>query len=110
MNDPFSVNPLKYGSSEIDPDPVVGLVSMRNEIYAINRNTIEVFRNIGGDLFPFQRVTGAQIERGAVGTHCAVAYLGRIAFMGGNRNEAVSVRMGIFRSGPRPSIHGSAKR
>jgi hypothetical protein len=95
LNDPFSVNPLKYGSSEVDPDPVVGLISMRNEVYAINRNTIEVFRNIGGDLFPFQRVTGGQIERGAVGTHCAVAYLGRIAFMGGNRNEAVSVRMGI---------------
>ena len=95
LNDPFSVNPLKYGSSEIDPDPVVGLLTLRNEIYAVNRHTIEVFRNIGGDLFPFQRVNGGQIERGAVGTHCAVAYMNRIAFMGSKRNEAISVRLGI---------------
>lgn len=95
LNDPFSVNPLKYGSSEIDPDPVVGLLTLRNEIYAINRHTIEVFRNIGGDNFPFQRVDGGQIERGAIGTHCAVAYMNRIAFMGGGRNEAISVRLGL---------------
>lgn len=95
LNDPFAVNPLKFGSSEVDPDPVVGLVTLRNEIYAINRHTIEVFRNIGGDLFPFQRVNGGQIERGAVGTHCAVDYLGRIAFVGGGRNEGIGVYLGM---------------
>lgn len=95
LNDPFSVNPLKFGSSEVDPDPIVGLVSLRNEIYAVNRNTIEVFRNIGGDLFPFQRVNGGQIERGAVGTHCVVDYLNQIAFVGGGRNEGIGVYMGL---------------
>jgi hypothetical protein len=46
--DPTQVNPLKYGSSEVDPDPVVALLKLRNEVYALNRNTIEVFDNIGG--------------------------------------------------------------
>jgi hypothetical protein len=94
LTDPTQVNPLKYGSSEVDPDPVVGLVKTRNEIYAINRNTIEVFDNVGGEFFPFARIDGAQIQKGAVGTHAACVYLERIAFVGGGRNERVSVYLG----------------
>jgi hypothetical protein len=37
LGNPLAVNPLKYGSSEIDPDPVVALLKLRNEIYALNR-------------------------------------------------------------------------
>jgi hypothetical protein len=62
LSDPTQVNPLKYGSSEVDPDPVVALLKLRNEIYALNRNTIEVFDNVGGDLFPFARIAGAQVQ------------------------------------------------
>jgi hypothetical protein len=47
LSDPTQVNPLKYGSSEVDPDPVLALLKLRNEIYALNRNTIEVFRQRG---------------------------------------------------------------
>lgn len=66
LSDPTQVNPLKYGSSEVDPDPVVALLKLRNEIYALNRNTIEVFDNVGGDFFPFQRIDGAQIQRASL--------------------------------------------
>jgi hypothetical protein len=95
LSNPLAVNPLKYGSSEVDPDPVVALLKLRNEIYAINRNTIEVFDNVGGELFPFQRIDGAQIMRGAVGTH-AVCVFGDegIAFLGGGRNEPPSIYLG----------------
>lgn len=94
LNDPFSVNPLKYGSSEIDPDPVIGLLKLRNEVYALNRNTIEVFDNIGGDFFPFQRIDGAQIQKGVLGTHAACVFVETIAFLGSGRNEAPSVYLG----------------
>ena len=30
LGDPTSVNPLKYGSSEVDPDPIVGLIKLRS--------------------------------------------------------------------------------
>jgi hypothetical protein len=95
LSNPLAVNPLKYGSSEVDPDPVVALLKLRNEIYAINRNTIEVFDNVGGNLFPFQRIDGAQIMRGAVGTH-AVCVFGDegLAFLGGGRNEPPSIYLG----------------
>jgi hypothetical protein len=91
LTDPTQVNPLKYGSSEVDPDPVVALIKLRNEIYAINANTIEVFDNVGGDFFPFNRVDGAQVQKGAVGTHACCEFMQRIALVGGGRGEAPSV-------------------
>jgi hypothetical protein len=91
LNNPFAVNPLKYGSSEADPDPVVALLKVRNEVYALNRHTIEVFDNVGGSLFPFQRVEGAQVQRGAIGTHACCLFMESIAFIGGGRNEAPAV-------------------
>ncbi len=94
LSDPTQVNPLKYGSSEIDPDPVVALLKLRNEIYALNRNTIEVYDNVGGDLFPFQRIEGAQIEKGVVGTHACCVYLESIAFLGSGFNEAPGIYLG----------------
>ena len=94
LNDPAQVNPLKYGSSEVDPDPVVALLKLRNEIYALNRNTIEVFDNVGGDFFPFQRIDGAQIQKGCLGTQACCIYLERLAFLGGGRNEAPGIYVG----------------
>lgn len=94
LNNPLAVDPFKYGSSEVDPDPVNGLLKLQNEAYALNRNTIEVFNNIGGDVFPFQRIDGAQIEKGSVGTHTACTFGEVMAFMGGGRNEAIGVYLG----------------
>jgi len=94
LNDPYSVNPLKYGSSEADPDPIKGLIKLRNEVYACNRNTIEVFQNVGGDLFPFQRIEGAYMQRGVVGTYAVAMFMENLAFLGGGRNEAPAVWIG----------------
>ena len=94
LSDPLAVNPLKYGSAEADPDPVVALLKLRNEVYALNRQTIEVFDNVGGDLFPFQRIEGAQIEKGVVGTHACCIFLETVAFLGGGFNEAPGIYLG----------------
>tara|TARA_R110002110_G_scaffold51122_5_gene150398 strand:+ start:3914 stop:5314 length:1401 start_codon:yes stop_codon:yes gene_type:complete len=94
LADPFAVNPLKYGSSEADPDPIEALLKLRNEVYALNRYTIEVFDNVGTTGFPFQRIAGAQIQKGSVGTHACCVFMDNIAFMGGGRNEAPSIFMG----------------
>jgi hypothetical protein len=94
LTDPLQVNPLKYGSSEVDPDPVVALLKLRNEVYALNRNTIEVFDNVGGELFPFQRIDGAQLQKGVVGTFACCVYIDRIAFLGSGRNEAPGIYVG----------------
>ena len=94
LTDPTQVSPLKYGSSEIDPDPINGILKLRNEIYAVNRYTIEVFDNVGSANFPFQRINGAQIQRGSLGTFCSVVYENSIAFLGSGRSEAPAIYLG----------------
>lgn len=94
LNDPYSVDPLKYGSSEVDPDPIVGLQKLRDEIYSVNRYSIEVYQNVGGTGFPFQRIPGAMLQRGAVGTYASAVFLENIAFLGGGRNEPPAIWLG----------------
>lgn len=95
LNDPTAVDPLKYGSAELDPDPLVRVLKVRNEPHAVGRYTIEVFTNIGGPGFPFQRNEGAQIHRGAVGTHAAIVFdADKVAFVGGGLNEPCAVYLG----------------
>jgi hypothetical protein len=95
LSDPTQVNPLKYGSSEIDPDPIVTVLKVRNEVVAVNRYTIEFFNNIGGNLFPFQRIEGAQLQKGAIGRHCACTFADTVAFLGSGRNETPAIYMGL---------------
>ena len=91
LANPLSVSPTKYGSSEIDPDPIVALLELRNEVYALNRYSIEVFDNIGGKGFPFQRIDGAHVTKGCVGTHACAVFEESIAFIGGGHDEPNSV-------------------
>lgn len=91
LNDPFSVNPLKYGSSETDPDDILAVHRQRNEIYSFGRYTTEVYQNAGGAGFPFVRIEGAQIARGIVGTHALCSLNESFAFCGSARNEPPSV-------------------
>jgi hypothetical protein len=94
LGDPLAINPLKYGSSEADPDPVIGLRKIRNEVYAVNRYTMELFDNVGGEFFPFARIEGAQIQKGAIGTFAHAQFLDAIAFVGSGRNEALGIYLG----------------
>lgn len=95
LNDPLSVNPLKYGSSEVDPDPVVAVKRIRTEATALNRYTIETFQNVGGDFFPFQRIDGATVQKGCIGTHACCLFAESVAFLGSGRNEAPSVYLAL---------------
>lgn len=105
LGDPLSVNPLKYGSSEADPDPVIAILKLRNEVAALNRHTVEFFDNIGGDLFPFQRIEGAQIEKGCIGKDACCVYMEAIAFLGSGFNEQPSVYIGANGNALKISTH-----
>ncbi len=91
LNDPTQINPLKYGSAETDPDSIVGLMVLRGEVYAMNRYTIEVFDNVGGDGFPFARITGATVPRGLVGVNMKCLFSETIAFMGSGKSEQYAI-------------------
>lgn len=87
LNDPTSINPLKYGSSEADPDKIMRVLKVRNELTVVNRHTIEVFENVGGNFFPFARIPGAFVSRGAIGRRAACVFEDAVAFVGGGQTE-----------------------
>jgi hypothetical protein len=91
LNDPAAVDPLKYGSSEADPDPVVGLLALRGTVYALNRHSIEAFQNTGGTGFPFRRNRGSEINKGAAGPDAFCPFVETFAFCGSGRNETPGV-------------------
>ena len=91
LADKTAVNPLRYGSAESDPDPIMAVDKLRNEAYALGRYSIEAFDNVGGTGFPFQRIEGAQVPRGVIGTHAYCKFAGSFAFIGSARDEAPSV-------------------
>lgn len=92
--DPFEISPTKYGSSEADPDPIIGLLKVRNELCVFNRYTIEVFDNVGNAGFAFARIDGAMMTKGLVGTHAKCQFVGSFAFVGSGKNEPCSVYIG----------------
>lgn len=93
INNPFSVNPLRYGALQNDPSEILALLKVKDEPYAISRYTISPLSNVGGTGFPFVVVDGGVIQKGAAGQRCACVYLETIAFMGSGRNEAIGVYM-----------------
>lgn len=95
LGNPLAVASDKYGSSEVDPDPIVGLLKVHNEVYALNRYTIEAFYNKGTGVFPFARIEGTRMNRGLVGVHAKCEFQGAIAFMGGGRHEPTSIWIGL---------------
>lgn len=97
LDNHLSINPLKYGSSEANPDPIKALLRHRNEAYALNRHTIEVFKNVGGSAisFPFTRIESAQIQRGCIGTHACCVFDDAIAFLGSKKKEPCALWLGI---------------
>jgi hypothetical protein len=93
LADPFSYNPLKYGSTDA-PDPVLGLLKVQNEVHVISRHRIDPFQNVGGSLFPFARVKEGLITKGAIGKRAACVFNDNVAFLGSGLNEAPSVYLG----------------
>lgn len=91
INDPTAVDPLKYGSSESDPDRITGLIRIRDEMAVPNLNTIDFFTYVGGSGFPLQLNTGATIPIGCVGPRAKCLAFQSFAFVGGGRNQANAV-------------------
>lgn len=94
LNDPMKINPLSFGSAEVEGDANVAIVKVRNEPFVCGSETIEVFQNVGGSGFMFQRVIGAMITKGVVGTQAAVEVEDSLFFVGAGRGEAPSVYLG----------------
>lgn len=91
LSDPMSVDPLKYGSAEADPDMVTGLLRLRSELYVLGQNTIQIYTDQGGTVFPFAVNPGATIPIGCVGPRAKCLFSQTFAFCGSGRNHAPAI-------------------
>lgn len=91
LTDPTSIDPLKYGSAEADPDMVTGLLRLRSELYVFGSNTIQIFTDQGGTVFPFAVNDGATIPIGCVGPRAKCLFSQTFAFCGAGRNHAPAI-------------------
>lgn len=91
LSDPTQIDPLKYGSAESDPDMVVALLRLRNELKALGASTIETQNDAGGSGYPFASNPGATVPIGCVGPQAKCKFSETFAFVGAARNDAPSV-------------------
>lgn len=87
LNDPFTYDALDFGTAEINPDKITGLHVNHNELYVIGEETIELFQNVGGAGFPFQRINGANIQKGSFSRFSPIEFDNSFVFLGGGLNE-----------------------
>jgi len=91
LNDGLSYNALDFGSAEADPDDIVAPIVHKNQLFIVGSETTEVFQNIGGSGFPFQRVNGYVIDKGLFAPFSIVKADGTFLMIGGGVNESPAV-------------------
>lgn len=91
LNDPFTYAGLDFGTAEINPDRIVALHVNHNELFVGGLETIELFQNVGGAGFPFQRIPGANIQKGVHAKFSLVEFDNTFLFIGGGLNELSAV-------------------
>jgi len=91
LNDPLDFDALDFGTSEINPDPIIAGHVNHNELFILNSETIELFQNIGGSGFVFQRIPGANIQKGCFARSSVIEFDNSFCFIGGGENEKAAV-------------------
>lgn len=63
------IDPLDFATAEGSPDGLMSLIVDHREIWLMGRSSVEVWVNVGGADFPFQRIQGAFLEVGCAAAH-----------------------------------------
>jgi hypothetical protein len=91
LNDGTAYNALDFGTAEVDPDLITGLHVNRNILYVAGAITNEPFQNVGGDGFPFQRISGGVIQKGISSKFTLVDFDNTFVGIGGGVNEQPAI-------------------
>jgi len=91
LNNPLVINALDFGSAEIRPDKIIAVHVNHNELFVTGEDTIELFQNVGGSGFPFQRVRGGDIQKGVHAKFSLIDFDNSFVFLGGDVGELTSV-------------------
>ena len=91
LNQPLVYDALDFGTAEVRPDKIVATHVNRNELRVWGEDTGELFQNIGGSGFPYQRVRGGDIQKGLRAKHSIVDFDNSFVFLGGAPGELTAV-------------------
>ena len=91
LNQPLVFDALDFGSADVRPDKIIASHVNHNELFVMGEDTIELFQNIGGSGFPFQRVRGGDIQKGIHAKFGVIDFDNSFVFLGGDVNELTSV-------------------
>jgi hypothetical protein len=80
-----SWNPLDFAEKEAYPDVIVSMLADHEQLWLFGDKTTEVWQNVGGALFPFQRIPGALVLMGAAAPYTPSSVAGTVAWLGGDQ-------------------------
>ncbi len=92
LRDGLSYNALDFANAESDPDPIVGSVVYRNQLFVFGSETMEGFQNAGGTGFPFVR-SGVIERKGLISRASLTESEGLLFWLGGTSRERPQILM-----------------
>jgi hypothetical protein len=90
-NDGLSWDALDAGTAEADPDIIRSAFVFQNQLFILGSETVEVFENVGGTGFPFQRIGGFIIPKGISSPFGITATTNSFVFIGAGTNESAAI-------------------
>lgn len=66
------IDPLSFASAERNPDDIVTLVTIGDEMWTLGQETVEIFTDSGDPNAPFTRLAGRAYQVGCVDKHSVV--------------------------------------
>jgi len=72
LNDTTSYAALDFATAESEPDNLVRVFAINNELWLFGQSTIEIWGNTGNVDFPFERIRGTYIEVGCQAKYSVV--------------------------------------
>lgn len=85
LNDATSWDALDYASAEGSPDNLVRAIRVGLQVWLFGERSTEIWGNSGAADFPFERVSGAFVERGCIARDSVASQLGTVFWLGEDR-------------------------
>jgi len=76
---------LDFATAESSPDGLSRVVAAVGQLWLLGTSTTEIWTNTGAAAFPFQRISGANLELGISAPHSAVAVKEALVWLGEDR-------------------------
>lgn len=89
---------LDFATAESSPDDLVRVFNAIGQLWLFGKKTTEIWSNVGGSGFPFERINGAKIETGCLAAHTVVSLDNSVFWLGrDNKGSGIVYRAQGFK-------------